>query len=363
MAEQSVTLQPGESKVVSFEATPHEARTYQVSVNGLTGSFVAIEQLVTFSVEVYNIPSYAAGSYQWYIDYGGKRHGMIDPQAGIWTPISDPIVVANVPPSGTLQATLMAGPYKVWTFSAPRAFRDGESYKFNLEAGIIEGPGIVLTDLIIEPTTVNVGEPVNIAVTAINTGETSESKGVTFIVNDEVVKSKTVSLGPGESKELSIAVTPSEPGSYDVIVNELSGRFDVTTAYPGYICLRGLLLDPSEIAYSSHTNRYVFKMIGFACQPATAYGEWYSYIFRVGGEYWKTISLPGNRYYLTPEGCLPFDEWFPNYYRHIIFNTPLERGTYIITCICEHKVEEEGGIFRTIETFDLGDTGLRVTIV
>lgn len=43
MAEQSVTLQPGEGKVVSFEATPHEARTYQVSVDGLTGSFNAVE--------------------------------------------------------------------------------------------------------------------------------------------------------------------------------------------------------------------------------------------------------------------------------------------------------------------------------
>ncbi|GAI64800.1 unnamed protein product [marine sediment metagenome] len=42
MAEQNVTLQPGESKVVSFEATPQEARTYQVSVNGLTGSFIAV---------------------------------------------------------------------------------------------------------------------------------------------------------------------------------------------------------------------------------------------------------------------------------------------------------------------------------
>ncbi|GAI89197.1 unnamed protein product [marine sediment metagenome] len=42
MAEQSVTLAPGESKVVSFEATPHEARSYQVSVNGLTGSFIAV---------------------------------------------------------------------------------------------------------------------------------------------------------------------------------------------------------------------------------------------------------------------------------------------------------------------------------
>jgi hypothetical protein len=41
MAEQSVTLNPGESKLVSFEAIPHEARVFQVSVNGLTGSFKA----------------------------------------------------------------------------------------------------------------------------------------------------------------------------------------------------------------------------------------------------------------------------------------------------------------------------------
>lgn len=42
MAEQVVELQPSESKAVSFEAIPHEAKTYQVSVNGLMGSFKAI---------------------------------------------------------------------------------------------------------------------------------------------------------------------------------------------------------------------------------------------------------------------------------------------------------------------------------
>ena len=41
MTEQVVTLSPGESKVVSFEAVPKEAKTYLVSVNGLTGSFRA----------------------------------------------------------------------------------------------------------------------------------------------------------------------------------------------------------------------------------------------------------------------------------------------------------------------------------
>ncbi|GAH84917.1 unnamed protein product [marine sediment metagenome] len=43
MAEQKVTLNPGESKLVNFEAVPSVAKTYQVSVNGLAGSFVARE--------------------------------------------------------------------------------------------------------------------------------------------------------------------------------------------------------------------------------------------------------------------------------------------------------------------------------
>ena len=43
MAEQTVTLQPGESKTVSFEVTPAVAKTYSVSVDGLSGSFRAVE--------------------------------------------------------------------------------------------------------------------------------------------------------------------------------------------------------------------------------------------------------------------------------------------------------------------------------
>ncbi len=42
MAEQVVTLQPGESKTVSFEVTPTVAKTYSVSVNGLSGTFKAV---------------------------------------------------------------------------------------------------------------------------------------------------------------------------------------------------------------------------------------------------------------------------------------------------------------------------------
>ncbi len=42
MAQQIVTLTPSQSKLVSFEAVPHEAKTYSVKVDGLTGSFRAV---------------------------------------------------------------------------------------------------------------------------------------------------------------------------------------------------------------------------------------------------------------------------------------------------------------------------------
>jgi len=46
MAEREVTLEPGQSEAVSFEVTPAEVKTFHVSVNGLTGSFIATEEAV-----------------------------------------------------------------------------------------------------------------------------------------------------------------------------------------------------------------------------------------------------------------------------------------------------------------------------
>jgi len=41
MAEQSVTLEPGESRTIAFEVVPDVAKTYSVSVDGLSGTFRA----------------------------------------------------------------------------------------------------------------------------------------------------------------------------------------------------------------------------------------------------------------------------------------------------------------------------------
>lgn len=51
MAEQQVTLAPGESKLITFEVVPTTAKTYDVSVDGLYGTFSASEAAADIRVE------------------------------------------------------------------------------------------------------------------------------------------------------------------------------------------------------------------------------------------------------------------------------------------------------------------------
>lgn len=81
----SVTLQPGESKVVAFTYTPSQPRTYQVTVDSLVGSFVATGP---------SEPSFVVSDL------------IIDPlEVEVGQPVSIAVVVANV--GGT------AGTYEV----------------------------------------------------------------------------------------------------------------------------------------------------------------------------------------------------------------------------------------------------------
>ncbi|GAI72060.1 unnamed protein product, partial [marine sediment metagenome] len=132
----------------------------------------------------------------------------------------------------------------------------------------------------------NIGESVTISVIATNPTDIPESRGVTFTIGS-IVEVKTVSLEPGESKKLSITVTPEELGAYVVRVDELSGSFNVIAVYPGYITLMNLDINPKVVEATPYywNPRPGSKAIitGLACIPATIYGEWYSF------EFWSII--------------------------------------------------------------------------
>lgn len=57
----TVSLNPGESKGVTFKFTPQQAKTYQVLLNGLSGSFVAVELPASPELLSLTIPRTAAG--------------------------------------------------------------------------------------------------------------------------------------------------------------------------------------------------------------------------------------------------------------------------------------------------------------
>lgn len=52
MTEQTVTLEPGESKTVSFTVKPSKAGLFQATVDGLTGTFEAKERWVTNAADI-----------------------------------------------------------------------------------------------------------------------------------------------------------------------------------------------------------------------------------------------------------------------------------------------------------------------
>jgi len=52
---QTVTLTPSQSLQVNFEVSPQEGKTYNVSVDGLTGSFIAAVPNIPFSMAITNV--------------------------------------------------------------------------------------------------------------------------------------------------------------------------------------------------------------------------------------------------------------------------------------------------------------------
>ena len=140
----TVTLNPGESKAVTFTYTPNVARSYQVMINGLTGSFVvlpvgAAEFIYTsnLSIRVTNVPSIYDIAYSVSVRNIGENAGelnlkiyqsMCEPPHGAWT-CADPPNWSSWVQMDAQSAILGPGETRVFTGSVER-----EPYIFRLRA-------------------------------------------------------------------------------------------------------------------------------------------------------------------------------------------------------------------------------------
>lgn len=107
------------------------------------------------------------------------------------------------------------------------------------------GAEFSVSNLVIEPTEVNPGQPVTISCTVTNIG--GETGNYTVHLGGDFMAEKTVSLEPGRSAVVSFEVTPAEAKTFHVSVNGLAGSFIATEEAVADIRVENLVIEPSEV--------------------------------------------------------------------------------------------------------------------
>ncbi|MCK4884910.1 hypothetical protein KAS24_02455, partial [Candidatus Bathyarchaeota archaeon] len=89
-----------------------------------------------------------------------------------------------------------------------------------------------VTDLIIDQTWIQVGEPAQISVNVTNVGDETSNYTVTLIIDDEPIATKTVQLSGLETATLDFTATGITEGDHTVKIGDLTGSLKVTMEAP-----------------------------------------------------------------------------------------------------------------------------------
>jgi hypothetical protein len=106
-----------------------------------------------------------------------------------------------------------------------------------------------VANLTINPFEARVNQPVVISVDVANFGSIQGSYSLSFKINDSVVETKELVLPANESQQVTLSVTESIDGSYNVTVADLAGIFSVLSKpapMPVTLRLSNLNLNTSE---------------------------------------------------------------------------------------------------------------------
>ncbi len=186
--EQTVTLEPGESRVVSFEVTPEVAKAYSVSVDGLYGSFEATEEEVAvFSVVlgVSPLTPKVGDMITWWalIENIGTVEGT--PTVS-WYRNNILIASSTIPSIGPGTSRLIYG--SSFSLAIPgdhvlAVVVNGASDSVTITVQEAAVADIKVENLVISPTDPMVGETVYISVTVTNYGTATGSKTIVCTVS------------------------------------------------------------------------------------------------------------------------------------------------------------------------------------
>jgi hypothetical protein len=148
-------------------------------------------------------------------------------------------------------------------------------------------PVFQVTNMVINPTKVVIGNPVTINVTATNTGTAQGTKLITLEVTSMTPLQKSITLSPGQSGQVDFTVIPSRPGTYNVSVDGLTGSFTaVPLPTPIPAAFNGILY-PSRGVAAEYEDVLVIPYVS-STQP------WTAYVHIESNEGARELAIPNN---------------------------------------------------------------------
>ncbi len=236
-AGKNVSLEVGETKMVSFTVTQDTEGTYEVRFDRLFGSFsitkappppapaaftaseltitpavVGIGETVTISALVTNTGD-LTGSYEVTLEI-------------------DNVVI------DTEEVTLAGGASQTVTFTTSKDVTGTYSISVNDLSGtftvkVAPAPAAFATsNLAISLAEVDVGDSVTISVRVANTGDLEGTYELTLKIDGVEVETKEVTLAGGASQTVTFTTSKDVTGTYSVSVNGLTGTFTVKAPPP-----------------------------------------------------------------------------------------------------------------------------------
>jgi len=241
-ASKEVILPAGASETVSWTVKKGDLGTYEVNVSGKTGSFTVVAEEVEEGEEEEepSPPDFIL------IDL------IVDPQTvepGEEVTVS--VTAKNVGgTSGSYTAELLIDGFKVDEETVTLDPGEETTVEFTVtedtdgtytvsigllsDSFTVETPPppptqaeFELSNLVVSPTTVEIGEPISVSVTVTNVGEEAGSYTAELLIDGSKVDEDTVSLVGGASETVEFTGVSGEEGSHTVSVGDLSGSFTV----------------------------------------------------------------------------------------------------------------------------------------
>ncbi len=113
-----------------------------------------------------------------------------------------------------------------------------------------------VTDLVINPLQVDVGEPVSISANLTNIGDLSDNCTLSLIINDVIKENQTIRLAGGVSSLVEFTDIESAKGTYSVTLGNLTGTFTVKEVIPkvSSITLSNMIVNPYEVSAGDFVN-------------------------------------------------------------------------------------------------------------